>query len=118
MTDEWEESATLDALLSSLAGRLVGLSNQDYIKPRTFLGVGGNKIFRDDVWGSIRFPFVADHKYYKKHGMYDFPQKDYKARMVSSVMTLLTKVPRMRKEIYKRTKVEMVKPLQKVVEKT
>ena len=47
-----------------------------------------------------------------------FPQRDYKTRMISSLLILLTKIPTMRKEIYrKRMKEEMVKPLQKMLEK-
>jgi hypothetical protein len=75
------------------------------------------KVFRDDIWGRLRFPFQADHKFYKEHGLYDFPQKDYKARIISGILILLTKIPHMRKEIYqKRMKSEMIKPFQKILE--
>ena len=118
ITDEEEESAVLDARLQHLAERAIQLSEKNYVKPKTFLSVGGMKIFRDDVWGKLRFPFQADHQYYKKHHLYDFPHRDYKARITNSVLLLLTKIPSMRKEIYrKRMKEEMVKPLQKVVER-
>ncbi|MDR9459211.1 MAG: NAD(P)H-dependent oxidoreductase [Dehalococcoidia bacterium] len=118
ITDEYEDSAHIDALLQSLAERVVTFADENYIKPVTFLGVGGRKIFRDDIWGRLRFPFQADHKYYRKHGIYDFPQKDRKARITNTILILLTKIPKMRKEIYsKRMKEESIKPLQKVVEK-
>ncbi len=119
ITDEHGDSVELDALLHNFAERLVDFANRNYIKPRTFLGVGGMKIFRDDVWGKLRFPFQADHKFYRRGRVYDFPQKDYKARMMNMILILLTKLPSMRKEIYrKRMKAEMIKPLQKIVEKT
>jgi hypothetical protein len=77
------------------------------------------KIFRDDVWGKLRFPFQADHQFYKNHGFYDFPQRDYKSRIIAALLILLTKIPIMRKEIYrKKMKEEMVKPLQKILRKT
>lgn len=118
VTDEYEGSAQIDALLQSLAERLVRFADEGYIKPATFLGVGGMKVFRDDIWGRLRFPFQADHKFYRKHGIYDFPQKDYKARITNAILILLTKIPRMRKEIYtNRIKTEMIKPLQKMLEK-
>lgn len=86
------------------------------MKPATFLGIGGTKIFPDDIFGRLRFPFQADHKFYRKNRVYDFPQKDYKARITNSVLTLLTKIPSMRKEIYtRRMKTEMIRPLQKVL---
>jgi multimeric flavodoxin WrbA len=118
ITDEYEDSVQIDALLQSLAERVVKFADENYIKPVTFLGVGGRKIFRDDIWGRLRFPFQADHKFYGKHGIYDFPQKDLKARITNAMLILLTKIPKMRKEIYnKRMKAEIIKPLQKVVEK-
>ncbi len=118
VTDEYEDSAHVDALLQGLAERLIRYADEDYVKPRTFLAVGGWKLFRDDVWGRLRFPFLADHRYYQKHGVYDFPQKDYRARAISALMILLTRVPPIRKDIYtKRLKAEMVKPFQNVVEK-
>jgi multimeric flavodoxin WrbA len=119
ITDECEDSRDIDAHLDFLAERLVSFAKADYVSPATFLGVGGRKIFRDDVWGKLRFPFVADHKYYKKHGYYDFPQKkDWARRIKSKVLILLTKIPQMRKEIYvNKIKDEMIKPFVKVLEK-
>jgi hypothetical protein len=118
VADEYGDSPQIDATLQSLAKRLISFSEKDYIKPRTFLGVGGMKILRDDVWGRLRFPFQADHEFYKRHGLYDFPQRDYKARMIATLLRLLTIIPTLRKEIYrKRMREEMIKPLQKVVER-
>ena len=74
------------------------------------------KIFRDDIFGRLRFPFVADHKFYKQQGIYNFQQKNYKIRIKNVFMVLLTKVPSIRKEIYtKRIKDGMIKPLQKIL---
>jgi multimeric flavodoxin WrbA len=117
ITDEEEDSEVLDGRLQHLAERSIRLAEKNYIKPRTFLSIGGMKIFRDDVWGKLRFPFQADHRFYKKNHLYDFPHRDYKARFMNSFLILLTQIPSMRKEIYrKRMREEMVKPLQKVVE--
>jgi hypothetical protein len=80
--------------------------------------VGGMKVLRDDVWGKLRFPFQADHRFYKEHGLYDFPQRKYKSRLINSILILLTKIPAMRKEIYrKKIKEQMVRPLQKMLER-
>ncbi len=117
VTDECEDPAELDSLLQRLAEQLVQFAAEDYKKPVTYLSVGGRKIFRDEVWGGLRFTFQADHRYYARHGVYDFPQKKYKMRAVVAVMMLLTRIPRFREEIRRRTKVEMVKPYQKIVER-
>jgi len=83
----------------SLAERLIRFAREGYMKPTTFLGIGDAKIFRDDIYGRLRFPFQADHKSYRKRGMYDFPQKDCKSRITNSMLMLLTKIPSTRKEI-------------------
>jgi multimeric flavodoxin WrbA len=117
VTDELDDAKELDARLQSLAERVVHLAGKSYIKTKTFLSVGGMKVLRDDVWGKLRFPFQADHRFYRTHGLYDFPQRKYKSRLINSILILLTKIPSMRKEIYhKKMKEQMVKPLQKIVE--
>ena len=50
------------------------------VLPRSFYGVGGMKILRDLIY-VMRGLMKADHKFYKKHGVYDFPQKQ-KGRML------------------------------------
>ena len=118
ITDEGGDSAGIDALLQGLAGRLIRFADEGYARPESFLGVGGRKVLRDDVYGRIRFPFRADHIFYKRNGLYDFPQHHWKTRALNAVMLLLTRIPFMRKEIYTgRMKEEMIKPLQKVLEK-
>ncbi|MGQ1786510.1 MULTISPECIES: hypothetical protein [unclassified Saccharicrinis] len=84
ITDECKNSATIDSQLQSLAERLIHLSVKGYIKPQNFLGIGGHKIFRDNVWGRLRPLWQADHRYYKKNGWYDFPQRDIKLRFITT----------------------------------
>ena len=117
VTDEPEDSAEIDALLHSLAERLIRFASEGCMKSSTFLGVGGTKLFRDEIWGRLRPSFAADYRFYQKHGMHDFPQKDYKMRLIVGIFMLLEKLPAFRKEYVKRTKAEMIKPLQKIVEK-
>ncbi len=117
VTDECEDSAELDALLQRLAEQLVQFAVEGYKRPVTYLSVGGRKIFRDEIWGDLRFVFQADHRFYSRHGVYDFPQRRYRMRAVVAVMMLLTKIPKFRDEFRRRTKSEMVKPYQKVVER-
>ena len=114
VTDEEGDSAKIDSMLEAFGKRFVWFAENDYCKPNTFLGVGVKKIFRDDIWGWMRFPFRADHLAYKKIGRYDFPQKQYKIRIQNAIMLLLSKSAVFRKEVKKRMKQEMIKPLQKV----
>lgn len=77
------------------------------------------KIFRDEVWGNLRFPFVADHKAYKTLNVYDFPQKNYKSRIMNFIFILMCKFPFIRKEIYSnQIKSSMIVSLKKIVENT
>lgn len=118
VTDESENSSEIDALLHSLAERLIRFAYESYIRPATFLAVGGAILFRDAIWGPLRFPFQADHKFYRRHRLYDFPQKHYRTRITNGILMLLTKIPSMRREIYlKRMKAELIKPLEKLIEK-
>ena len=46
----------------------------NYNPPKNFYGVGGLKIFRDLIY-QMQGLMREDHRFYKKHGFYDFPQK-------------------------------------------
>jgi multimeric flavodoxin WrbA len=69
-TDEKETDGQIDALAKSLAFAL----ETGHVAPQNFWGVGGMKIFRDLIY-QMRGMMRADHKFYKKQGIYDFPQK-------------------------------------------
>jgi len=69
-TDEKDPDGAIDQLAATLT---YALKNQ-YVPPRNFYGVGGMKIFRDLIW-LMQGMMKADHKFYKAHGQYDFPQK-------------------------------------------
>ena len=68
------------------------------------------------MWAGLRFLFRRDHRYYKSHGLYDFPNRSLKTRIVDAGFTVLLLIPPFRREFRKRIREEMVKPLQKVVE--
>jgi hypothetical protein len=116
VTDEHGDSAEIDRLLQDLAGNLVWLAETGYIRPHTFLGVGGMKVFRDDIWGRLRTVFQADHRAYKQMGIYDFPQKDWGIRMLNVATAGLLRLPGFRREFARRIKSQMVQPYQKVVQ--
>lgn len=100
ITDECGNSEELDAQLQSFGERLISYSEKGYIRPQNFLAIGGHKVFRDNIWGRLRMIWQADHRYYKKHGKYDFPQKDLKLWVFNPIMMALAKVPRFRKKFY------------------
>ena len=69
-TDECDTNAAIDNLAKMLEFALV----TKHTAPQNFWGVGGMKIFRDLIY-QMRGMMRADHKFYKKQGIYDFPQK-------------------------------------------
>ena len=63
-----------DAEIDRLAAELDYALRNDYRPPADFYGVGGRKIFRDLIY-TMQGMMREDHRFYKKHGFYDFPQK-------------------------------------------
>ncbi len=114
--DEGCNSDEINNSIQQLAGQMVHFSETDYCQPQTFLGVGGGKIFRDDIWGKLSFVFQADHRYYKKNGLFNFPHYNYKTRFFNFIIRLLTRIPGFRKLFYSRIKTEMYKPHKKIVD--
>lgn len=116
VTDEGESPET-DALLDRLAAAAVEQAERGYLPPPSFLSVAGGKLFRDEIWARMRFPFVADHRYYQANGLYDFPQRDWAARLRSVFMYWLVHIPAVRKEIYgPKFTTHMLAPLKKLVD--
>ncbi len=110
ITDEHEDSGIINALLESLASRLIECSKENYKRPATQLGVGGAKIFRDIMYSELKFPSIADHKFYKRHGFYDYKKPDLLLRTLYH----LSKFGRFRKYIDKNMKELMLTPFNKV----
>lgn len=115
ISDDFGTSEEIDILLHDLARRLVSFSKMNYFKPLTFLGEGGKKIFRDDIYGRNRFVFLADHEYYEKHGLYDsFPQNDERAKKLNAKLIPLIKIDKLRNKM--NMKQEFLRPFRKVIE--
>lgn len=69
-TDRRDPDGEIRALALNLSWALA----HSYEQPQNFYGVGGLKIFRDLIY-QMQGLMKADHKFYKQHGFYDFPQK-------------------------------------------
>lgn len=85
-SDEYDTDKQIDELAKSLAFAL----ETKHVAPQNFWGVGGMKIFRDLIY-QMRGMMKADHKFYKKQGIYDFPQKNKgKSLLMYAVGALLS----------------------------
>ncbi|MBQ7785726.1 MAG: NAD(P)H-dependent oxidoreductase, partial [Clostridia bacterium] len=83
-TDEHDPDREID----QLAKMLVYALEHAYAPPQNFYGVGGMKIFRDLIW-IMQGMMKADHRFYKAHGQYDFPQKQWKTMLKMQLVGLL-----------------------------
>ena len=111
-TDEENPDAQIDALASRLDYALA----KKYVLPRNFYGVGGMKIFRDLIWlmqGMMR----ADHKFYKTHGHYDFPQKNRGTMLKMYRVGALLASPKVKAKMGNAMNEGMLMPYKKLLEK-
>jgi len=74
VTDEYKDSKIITELIQNVVdGLLWGIENGKYVAPKTFLGVGGHKIFRDLIY-TYQLIFQQDYSYYKKEKLFDWPK--------------------------------------------
>ena len=101
ISDEYEDSSYLQNLLRNSAIRLSQAALAKYQKSINFLGWGVIKIFRDLIY-SMRGAVRDDHRFYKKHGLYDFPQKDIGKQFFNLGMGLAFKFKTLRVQAFER----------------
>lgn len=111
-TDEEDTDAAIDLL----AARLCYALENKYVPPQNFYGVGGMKVFRDLIWlmqGMMR----ADHKFYKAHGQYDFPQKQWPKMLAMYAVGAMLANPRLKAKAGSAMTDGMLMPYKKVLSK-
>lgn len=109
-TDEADTAAQLGTLAESVAFAI----DNALSRPANFYGVGGMKIFRDLIY-VMRGLMKADHKYYKQHGVYDFPQKQRKRILQMQLVGTLTAIPQVQSKLKGRMSQYIIAPYEKVV---
>lgn len=108
-----EENTAAD--IRSLAENLAFAMEKRLTRPANFYGVGGMKIFRDLIY-VMQGLMKADHKFYKAHGIYDFPQKQKKRILQMKLVGVLMAVPSVQRKARGKMTQAMIGPYQKVVE--
>ena len=103
-----------DAEIDRLAQRLDYAISHKYIQPKNFYGVGGMKIFRDLIW-LMRGMMKADHRFYKEHGLYDFPQKKKGTALKMYLVGALISSPKLKAKIGNKMNEGMIAPYKKVL---
>ena len=109
------DEADTDKAIDSLAATVAYAMEKQYTPPQNFLGVGGMKIFRDLIY-MMRGLMRADHKFFKSHGQYDFPQKKWRTSMMMYLVGWLMNNPTIKAKAGSRMSEGMIAPYKKVIE--
>ena len=111
-TDEKNTDAAIDQLANTLQYAL----EKKLMQPQNFYGVGGMKIFRDLIF-QMRGLMKADHRFFKAHGQYDFPQKNRGTILKMQLVGALMSSPAVRQKMGNKMNEGMIAPYRKVLEK-
>ncbi len=112
-TDEVDTDASIDQLAASLTYSL----EHKNTGPQNFYGVGGMKIFRDLIWQMQGF-MRADHKFFKSHGQYDFPQKQWPKMLAMYAVGAMMVNPKLHAKMSSKMNEGMLMPYKKVLDDT
>ena len=110
-TDEGDVDRDIDTLAATVAYAI----DRQYTPPQNFLGVGGMKIFRDLIY-MMRGLMRADHKFFKSHGQYDFPQKQWKTSWKMYLVGWLMNNPALKRKAGGKMTEGMIGPYKKVLD--
>lgn len=110
-SDEQNPDREIDQLCKTLSYAL----RHKYNPPQNFYGVGGMKIFRDLIW-LMQGMMKADHKFYKAHGQYDFPQKQAGTMLKMYLVGALLSSPKIKSKMGNKMTEGMLMPYKKVLD--
>ena len=109
-TDEVDTDAAIDAFAANLSYAL----EHKNTGPQNFYGVGGMKIFRDLIY-QMRGFMRADHKFFKSHGQYDFPQKQWPKSLAMYLIGAMMANPKLHRKMEGKMNEGMLMPYKKVL---
>lgn len=110
-TDEFNPNEEIDKLAKTME---YALQNK-HTQPQNFYGIGGMKIFRDLIWIMQGF-MKEDHKFYKAHNQYDFPQKKRGMMLLMYLLGAALSSPKIKAKMGNKMNEGMLMPYKKVIE--
>lgn len=110
-TDEKDPNTEID----NLAAKLCYALEHQYMPPQNFYGIGGMKIFRDLIW-LMQGMMKADHRFYKAHKQYNFPQKKLGTMLKMYLVGALISSPKLKSKIGNQMNEGMIAPYKKVLD--
>ena len=108
--------ADTDHEIDALAAELEYAVGNAYEQPANFYGVGGMKIFRDLIY-TMQGMMKEDHRFYKEHGFYDFPQKRKGMILGMYMVGAMMNSKKLSKKIGANMTKGMLMPYRRVIEK-
>ena len=111
-TDEQDPDTQIDRLAAQLSYSI----SKKHKQPQNFFGIGGMKVFRDLIW-LMQGMMKADHKFYKAHGQYDFPQKQWPTMLKMYLVGALLSSPQIKSKMGNAMNDGMIMPYKKVLER-
>ncbi len=102
--------------VEALVRRLSYALSRGYRQPANFFGVGGMRIFRDLIY-QMRGMMRADHKFFKSHGQYDFPQKQWRKSLMMYLVGWMMHNKKMKSRMGDKMNEGMMKPYKEALEK-
>lgn len=116
LSDECADQKELEEHLDRMAQVLLADSERRYFPAPKFQAISAQKLFRDEIFDQLRVVFQNDHRYFKKHGMYDFPTKKLGKRLVMTMLSWLLRIPGIRQRFYTKEMIPgMLRPYEKVL---
>jgi len=116
VTDAYASDSETTSLLSALASKTMWALEQKPQRPVSFLGVGGMKVFRDLIY-VVRGLMQEDHRFYKRHGLYDFPQRQIGKMLTYALTGIALRSKRVRKQASARMREAMLKRYDRLIER-
>ena len=110
-SDEGDWQHNVETLSNTLCYAL----EHTYTPPQNFLGVGGMKIFRDLIY-QMRGLMRADHKFFKSHGQYDFPQKRWKTSLSMYLVGGMMNNKKLKAKMGGKMSEGMIRPYKKILD--
>ena len=108
--------ADTDAAIDRLADQLSYSLEHKNTGPQNFLGIGGMKIFRDLIW-QMQGLMREDHRFFKSHGQYDFPQKKWPQMLAMYLVGGMMSNQKLQKKMGNKMNEGMLMPYTKLFEK-
>ncbi len=105
-----------DKSIDTLAKTLEYALKKKMLMPQNFYGIGGMKIFRDLIY-QMQGMMKADHKFFKSHNQYDFPQKQKGRLLLMYLVGAVLSNEKIKSKMGNKMNEGMVMPFKKVLDK-